>query len=391
MTWPSDWDEKTLGRVADWFSGGTPRTSEAAYWGGDIPWIGSGSLTEFRIRRSDRTLTPLGALHGTRLVGPGTVIFVVRGMSLKSEFRMGITQRQVAFGQDCKALVARPGIDPTYLAYAIKAQTQDILDLVDEAGHGTGRLNTDQMQALRIGVPSLPEQEAIAATLGAIDDKLDSSRYLIDLIPQLIGAEINAAYDESWSRVPVSSLAHFVNGGAYTKDATGTGRMVIRIAELNSGPGRSTIYNDLDVPDDKLARPGDLLMSWSGSLGVYRWTLDEAIINQHIFKVIPANYPAWLVHDCLLQVMPTFQSIARDKATTMGHIQRGHLESITVEIPPADVIDRLDVTLAPVWNRLIAAEREILTFRTFQDALMPELLSGRIRVPAVREVVEDAV
>jgi type I restriction enzyme S subunit len=391
MTWPSDWDVKTLGKAADWFSGGTPRTSEAAYWGGDIPWIGSGSLTEFRIRKSDRTLTPLGASNGTRLVGPGTVIFVVRGMSLKSEFRMGITQRQVAFGQDCKALVARPGIDPAYLAYAIKAQTQDILDLVDEAGHGTGRLNTDQMQALRIGVPSMPEQEAIAATLGVIDDKLDSNRHLVELIPQLIGVEINAAYDENWSRVPISSLARFVNGGAYTKGATGTGRMVIRIAELNSGPGKSTVYNDLDVPDDKLARPGDLLMSWSGSLGVYRWTLDEAIINQHIFKVIPTKYPAWLVYDCLLQVMPTFQSIARDKATTMGHIQRGHLESTTVEIPPADVIERLDATLTPLWNRLVAAEREVLTLTAFQDALMPELLSGRIRVPAVGEVVEDAV
>jgi type I restriction enzyme S subunit len=391
MTWPSDWDVKTLGKAADWFSGGTPRTSEAAYWGGDIPWIGSGSLTEFRIRKSDRTLTPLGASNGTRLVGPGTVIFVVRGMSLKSEFRMGITQRQVAFGQDCKALVARPGIDPAYLAYAIKAQTQDILDLVDEAGHGTGRLNTDQMQALRIGVPSMPEQEAIAATLGVIDDKLDSNRHLVELIPQLIGVEINAAYDENWSRVPVSSLARFVNGGAYTKGATGAGRMVIRIAELNSGPGKSTVYNDLDVPDDKLARPGDLLMSWSGSLGVYRWTLDEAIINQHIFKVIPTKYSAWLVYDCLLQVMPTFQSIARDKATTMGHIQRGHLESTTVEIPPADVIERLDATLTPLWNRLVAAEREVLTLTAFQDALMPELLSGRIRVLAVGEVVEDAV
>ena len=75
----------------------------------------------------------------------------------------------------------------------------------------------------------------------------------------------------------------------------------------------------------------------------------------------------------------------------MGHIQRGHLESTTVEIPPVDVIDRLDATLAPLWNRLVAAEREILTLTAFQDALMPELLSGRIRVPAVGEVVEDAV
>src|SRR2546429_286201 len=80
---------------------------------------------------------------------------------------------------------------------------------------------------------------------------------------------------------PVSSLATFVNGGAYTNGATGSGRIVIRIAELNRGTGPSTVYNDIDVPDDRTARTGDLLMAWSGSLGVYVWLGPEAIVNQH--------------------------------------------------------------------------------------------------------------
>ncbi len=40
--------------------------------------------------------------------------------------------------------------------------------------------------------------------------------------------------------------------------------MVVRITELNSGPGGSTVYTDLEVPEDKTAHAGDLLMSWSG-------------------------------------------------------------------------------------------------------------------------------
>lgn len=207
-------------------------------------------------------------------------------------------------------------------------------------------------------------------------------------IVKLIGAEIAAAVDTSFDVRSVAQLARFVNGGAYTKGVTGTGRMVIRIAELNAGPGPSTIHNELDVPDDKLARPGDLLMSWSGSLGLYRWAREEAIVNQHIFKVILEDYPAWLVHDRLLQVMPIFQGIAKDKATTMGHIQRGHLDRTTIKVPPIDIIDRLDRTLVHAWNRLLVAEREVFKLTALRDALLPELLSGRLRVP---EAVEAAV
>ena len=64
-------------------------------------------------------------------------------MSLKTEFRVGVTERQVAFGQDCKAIIPAPGIDGKFLALALKARSRQILAMVDEAGHGTGRLPTD--------------------------------------------------------------------------------------------------------------------------------------------------------------------------------------------------------------------------------------------------------
>jgi type I restriction enzyme S subunit len=162
--------------------------------------------------------------------------------------------------------------------------------------------------------------------------------------------------------------------------------MVLRIAELNSGPGSSTVYSGIEVPEDKTARAGDTLMSWSGSLGVYRWFRDEAIINQHIFKVIPTGYPSWLVFDRLNHVMPVFQGIAQDKATTMGHIQRGHLESTTIKVPSPEDVKRLDAALDPLWQRLLLAERENVRLEILRDGLLPELLTGRIRVPEAEGV-----
>ena len=73
-----------------------------------------------------------------------------------------------------------------------------------------------------------------------------------------------------WETHSVEDLAQYVNGRAFTKGASGKGRRVIRIAELNSGPGVSTIYSDIDIAPEHVAQPGDLLFAWSGSLDVYR-------------------------------------------------------------------------------------------------------------------------
>lgn len=252
-----------------------------------------------------------------------------------------------------------------------------------QTGSAVPHISGGQIGNFEFHLPPIEAQRDIATTLGALDGKVESNRRLATLVPQAIRAKVEAELQVgNLERLSVSTLARFVNGGAYTKGATGAGRMVLRIAELNSGPGGSTVYNELDVPDDKTARPGDILMSWSGSLGVYRWFREEAIINQHIFKVIPTGYPAWLVFDRLDAVMPIFRGVAADKATTMGHIQRGHLESTMVELPSLATIEQLDQVLSPLWSRLLLAERENVMLAALRDALLPGLLSGRIRVPA---------
>ncbi len=181
-----------------WFSGGTPDTSVESYWDGGIPWISAASLKLPWIDGSDRRITALGAVNGTRLVPSDTIIFVVRGMSLVSEFRIGLTQREVAFGQDCKALLPAPWIDAAVLFVAIKSQTSRILRIVDNAGHGTGRLATDLLSKVTLSLPEADFSAGVAALLrpliaagAARQAENRSLRELRDaLLPKLISGEI---------------------------------------------------------------------------------------------------------------------------------------------------------------------------------------------------------
>lgn len=156
---PEGWERRPLERCAQFLSGGTPSKGSAAYWGGEIPWISSGEMTELRLQDSTLRLTDEGVEQGSRLVPINTILAVVRGMSLAKEFRIAITSKPVAFNQDLKALRCEPDLRPEYLFAALVAQRDQIRDRATEASHGTKKLDTPVLAAVPILVPSERLQE----------------------------------------------------------------------------------------------------------------------------------------------------------------------------------------------------------------------------------------
>jgi type I restriction enzyme S subunit len=272
-------------------------------------------------------------------------------------------------------------------------------------------LNLRDLASLMIPVPPLEELEAITAVLGALDDKIESNRQLAGLVEET-GARLFRArfvdfvaveeFDDSeigriprgWRAGALTDLARFVNGKAFTKHANGAGRPILRIRELNTGVDQGTPHSDIEAEDDFIARSDDILFAWSGSLGAYRWPGDESLINQHIFKVIPDGWPAWFVSAWIKEHMETFRAIARDKATTMGHIQRRHLAEARLALPGSGVVTQADAVIGPLDRQRAALVSESRTLRLVRDALLPKIISGQIRVPATTdpaEVIEPAV
>lgn len=320
---------------------------------------------------------------------PGDVLFVCKG----SPGRVAIVPDPVPYciAQDMVALRANSATDPKYLYYRLCAP--DIRAGIENMHVGTmiPHFKKGDFGKLRFLVhANLSEQRAIGEVLTAFDDKITAAQVVVNRADALAAANWAAATADS-VLLPLSDTADFVNGKAFTKDATGDGRVVVRIAELNSGIGPSTVYNDLDVPEQHLVRAGDLLFAWSGSLTVARWFRQEAIVNQHIFKVIPKNrHPMWLVNQAVRSKLEDYKAVASDKATTMGHIQRKHLDEL-VDLPSRVEIDRLDDLMSGLWAMAVAAEVECVTLERTRDTLLPLLMSGKLTVKAAESLVEEVV
>lgn len=307
--------------------------------------------------------------------------------------RVGLVESDepLVLGQRLYGLRGKQGVlDSRYLFYAL--QTERVQS--DLVGRSTGTtvlgIRQSALRQVVIPAPHVDEQRAIAEVLGALDDKIAANAKAIELADQLSRAHFRAAAADG-GEVPLSSLARFVNGKAFTKGATGTGRVVVRIAELNSGIGGSTVRNDIQVPDDNTVRPGDLLFAWSGSLTAARWYRPEAIVNQHIFKVIPTeSLPMWLVNQAVHAKLEEFKAIAADKATTMGHIQRRHLDD-PVRVPGDVDVKRLDELMNGLWETALALEMESLKLTTTRDELLPLLMSGKVRVKGAEKTLEGVL
>ena len=362
------WTIAKLGDVATVITGQTPSKKFPEHWGekGEIPFLTPKDQT-FGIRSVDteRYISKNYIdIYKKRVVPAGSVALTCIGSSLG---KISVTRHVTLTNQQINSIVSDESKSNNLYIYYYLILSYDSLESL-AGGTVMPIVNKTSLEGMEIPLPPLEEQERIAGILGSLDDKIEANTRLIQTIKEYMTA-LYKAEAKNGKVLELTDIADFVNGRAFTKDATGTGRVVIRIAELNNGLGASTVYNDIEVKEENTAYPGDVLMSWSGSLDTYVWHLPEAIINQHIFKVIPkGNYPKWLVYHACKSVIEDFQAIAVDKATTMGHIRRGDLKR-DISIPAQEMPQ-----MENLWNLWMNLEQENLQLAETRDALIKRLI-----------------
>ena len=170
----------------------------------------------------------------------------------------------------------------------------------------------------------------------------------------------NIKSDLDGSRCSLFDLATWKNGLAFKKiDFSGTGRPVIKIAELNNGINSNTSFTQGNYGEDVYIRWDDLLFSWSGnpqtSIDVFRYRLQDGWLNQHIFKVT-AN-EGLVTKDFLYYVLkflkPYFTQIATNKQTTgLGHVTIADLKRMSLVVPPKEVQHQIVSILKAIDDKI---------------------------------------
>lgn len=375
------WTTRQLGELCSFSGGGAFPKSEQGSKTGDIPFVKVSDLALASNARRVKVANNLVSSEQiqrmkSKLMPEGSVIFAKIGEGLKAE-RLSTLSRPTAIDNNLMAALPKQGqVNETFLYYLLSQ-----VGLSEWAqGSALPFLRQTDLEKIPVIVPGLAEQDRIAEVLSGLDDLIEINKSLVANLDEIRRLASQRLLKGAQDSAPLSALARFVNGKNFTKDASGFGRTVIRTPELRVGPNAGTVRNDVNAEYDFVANPGDILFVWSGSLMIKRWLYDQGLVNQHIFKVVPnPDVPDWLVFAQLEHQMPWFLGLAADKATTMGHIQRGHLDEV---VPMPSKVDLLEAgkVIQPIWQSQLDLNLEILELEKTRDELLPLLLSGRVRV-----------
>jgi type I restriction enzyme, S subunit len=187
----------------------------------------------------------------------------------------------------------------------------------------------------------------------------------------------NCECANSWQQRTLGSLARYINGRAFKPADWGTtGLPIIRIEQINNPDGRYDYFNGV-VSDYHLVNNGDLLFSWSATLTTLIWTREPAVLNQHIFKVLPrGNTHVHFLHHLLQFLMDDL--IGHTHGSTMKHIKRSALLPFRVMVPDpfeqsfiARILDTLD-------TQIQQTEQLVAKLKQMKAGLLHDLLTQGI-------------
>lgn len=371
-------------------------------WSGDYVWVDEhayGFLSKSRLEPGDLVMSNVGSV--------GIV------------FRVPNLGHPMTLGPNAVMCRTRDAsrLDQRFLYYFFLGPLgQDALRSIT-SGSVQPKFNKTDLRSLRIPLPQIVEQRAVAHILGTLDEKIELNRrisetleamaralfksWFVDFDPVRAKAEgrapglpqpladlfparlVDSALGEipgGWEVGSVYEVADVVYGAPFSSarfNSDQVGDPLIRIRDL---PGEAPGVWTTEVhPKGYKVCPGDIVVGMDGEFRAYLWGGAEGWLNQRVcvFKPKPPSSAAF-VRNAIIQPLADVE--ATETATTVIHLGKADIDRFRLVLPSPSAAGSFNAVCQPWYDRIVAAKQETRTLVALRDALLPKLVSGELRV-----------
>ena len=372
-----EWKEVTISDIAN-LKNGKKRPSES----GDVPVFGGNGIMDY-----------VNSFNGEDTIVIGRVgaycgcVYLSKGKCWVSDNAIAAKAKEDNDNEYLYYLLSSLNLNYHHIGGAQPLMTQDII----------GRIEVIVPQ-------TKDDQRRIASILSSLDRKIELNNkinadleemaqaifknWFVDFEPfkdgKFVDSELGRIPD-GWKVGRLTEIASYMNGLAMQKfppENNEDSLPVLKIKELGQGfCGTDSDRCSCNIKDECKIHNGDVIFSWSGTLLVDVWCGGDCGLNQHLFKVTSKDYPKWFYYYWTKHHLQEFIHIAKDKAVTMGHIKRGHLEEAMVAIPDNDSMEKAHELFEPILSKMISLRLESSRLSLLRDTLLPRLMSGELEIP----------
>lgn len=388
----SDWKEYKLSNIMDIIGGGTPKTSNAQYWKGTIPWL---SVVDFNtglkfVYKTEKTITEKGLKESsTKYLNSGDIIISARG----TVGALAVLSTPMTFNQSCYGLKAKQGLScNNFLYYLVKDTVSELQTHTYGAVFDT--ITKDTFENILVRIPPLPEQESIAEILSSLDDKIDllhrNNKTLEQLAETLFRQNVLSASED------YTTLSEYISvQGGYafkSKDFLEDGSVgIVKITNISFEyiDTISTQYINKDVASTIHKKfkiiPGSFLIAMTGAeigkIGIVGKTNKDLYLNQRVGMLID-KFPNSSIIGYLFLKSPEGQDhiINTASGSAQENISTTGIESMIVPKISTKKLSDFCVLIKPIFDKKISNLYQIYQLESFRDTLLPKLMSGSVRV-----------
>ena len=380
-----EWKEVRLGDVCTRVcSGGTPKSTNLSYYGGEIPWLNTKEIDFNRIYSTEKTITDSGLNNSSaKWIVPNTVTVAMYGATAGKSciVKVPMTTNQAC----CNLTINDEVADYEFVYYTLKNDYTTLASLAN--GGAQQNLNAQIIKDYVLKMPSLADQRRIASILSSLDRKIELNNkinadleemaqaifknWFVDFEPFKGGKFVDSELGmipEGWKVVKLGDFFPVKTGKKDANTASVNGKYPFFSCSQNA---LCTDSYSFDCDAILVAGNGDFNVKWySGKFDAY----------QRTYVLIPYNKKLLaLLYYVVKRNLLTITSKAR--GSVIRFITKGNLTDFEFAIPRDLENNEIVDVFKSINEKIFANNKENSRLSLLRDTLLPRLMSGELEVP----------
>ena len=245
-------------------------------------------------------------------------------------------------------------------------------------------LRTETLNRLEFNIPDLDYQKKVLLLLNPIDEKVNTNyeinQNLQEQAQALYNRMIIEEADDTWTPGVLSDVAEITmgqspKGDTYNENGIGTVFFQGR-AEFGFRFPTRRLYT---TEPKRMAKTNDALMSVRAPVGDMNVAYEDCCIGRGLSAIRSKdNHQSFVLYTMF--ALREELNVFNGEGTVFGSINRDALNSMSINIPPKEVLDRFEEIVSPMDTTIRNNYGEICRLEAIRDSLLPKLMSGEIDV-----------
>ena len=358
-------------------SGGTPKSTVAEFYDGNIPWLNTKEIHFNRISQTERTISILGLENSSAKWIPANCVIVA--MYGATAGNVAINRIPMTTNQACCNLeIDETRADYRFIYYYLKSKYMSLSSLAN--GGAQQNLSAKLIKDFPIVLPPLDTQAEIADLLWILDDKIELNNKINANLEQQAQALFKAWFvGNSFNNkgtlgdIAEITMGQSPSGNSYNEDGKGSVFYQGRSEFGFRFPTRRLFTTE----PKRMARAGDLLLSVRAPVGDLNVAYENCCIGRGLCALHSRdNMNSFLLY-ALRSLKPTLD-VFNGEGTVFGSISKDDLIKIPVSIPCVDDMARFEAIVRPMDDLIRSNYEANCRLQIVRNNLLPKLMSGEI-------------